>query len=87
MSVSLLKEKLERILKLVNRWLTQKHCTKRELDSLIGQLQHASTVVRAGRSMLQVLGGVVPSLGHSGFNLSGCQRQKYSLLRSWSWCQ
>ena len=53
MTVSLPKDKLERILKLISEWESRKHCTKSELDSLIGQLQHASAVVRAGRSFLR----------------------------------
>ena len=46
-------EKLDRLMKLVSDWLVRKACTKSELESLIGQLQHAATVVRAGRSFLR----------------------------------
>jgi hypothetical protein len=53
MTVSLPKEKLDRLVKLIADWQCRKVCTKRELDSLIGQLQHASAVVRAGRSFLR----------------------------------
>ena len=53
MTVSLPPEKLERIARLVQEWLSRTCCTKSELDSLIGQLQHASAVVRAGRSFLR----------------------------------
>ncbi len=53
MTISLPKEKLDRIAKLVSDWQARKSCTKSELDSLIGQLQHASAMVRAGRSFLR----------------------------------
>ncbi len=53
MIVSLPKEKLTRLLKLVSSWQSRKSCTKHELESLIGQLQHASAVVKPGRSFLR----------------------------------
>ena len=53
MTVSLPPEKLGRIARLVQEWLSRTCCTKSELDSLIGQLQHASAMVRAGRSFLR----------------------------------
>ena len=34
-------------------WLSRKSCTKRELLSLVGQLQHAGCVVRPGRTFLR----------------------------------
>ncbi len=45
--------KLERIRELVSEWLSGKACTREELDSLVGQLQHAATVVRPGRTFLR----------------------------------
>ena len=39
----------------IKEWLQKKRCTKRELLSLAGQLQHAATVVRPGRSFLRRL--------------------------------
>ena len=48
-------EKLERIKELVQSWLLKKRCTKRELLSIAGQLQHAATVVRLGRTTIQRL--------------------------------
>ena len=47
------KEKLQRLLGTVLSWQDKKVCTKRELLSLIGQLQHACRVVRSGRSFLR----------------------------------
>ncbi len=46
-------EKLRRLLWLVTEWKGKRCCTKRELQSLIGQLQHATCVVRPGRSFLR----------------------------------
>ena len=46
-------EKLHRTQALVASWRKRKGCTKRELLSLIGLLQHACRVVRSGRSFLR----------------------------------
>ena len=46
-------EKLARLRALITQWQHKKACTKRELLSLIGQLQHACKVVRPGRSFLR----------------------------------
>jgi len=53
MSVSLPKEKLEALEDLLVSWLRKKHCTKHELESLIGKLQHASAVVKSGHCFLR----------------------------------
>ena len=37
----------------IRYWASKRSCTKRELLSLIGQLQHAATVVRPGRTFLR----------------------------------
>ena len=46
MQLRLPEEKLRRLLSTVQEWLSRKVCSKRELLSLIGQLQHACRVVR-----------------------------------------
>ena len=46
-------EKLQRLLQMTTAWLKRKACTRRELESLIGSLQHAFKVVRPGRSFLR----------------------------------
>ena len=46
-------EKLSHIKVLLTNWSSKKKCTKRELQSLIGQLQHASTVIKPGRTFLR----------------------------------
>ena len=53
MEVRLPKEKLARLVYAIRAWKYKKYCTKHELESLIGQLQHASAVVRPGRSFLR----------------------------------
>ena len=45
-------EKLRRLQETIEAWRGRKKCLKRELLSLIGQLQHASTVVKPGRVFL-----------------------------------
>ena len=51
--IRLPKEKLERLKREIAWWRNREKCTKKELLSLIGQLQHACCVVKAGRSFLR----------------------------------
>ncbi len=46
-------EKLARLMRMIKGWGDRKSCTKRELLSLIGSLQHACCVVRPGRTFLR----------------------------------
>ncbi len=39
-------------LRLVGSWLRKRFCTVKELESLTGKLQHATKVVRPGRTFL-----------------------------------
>ena len=43
-------DKFSRVQLAVAQWLDQKNTTKREILSLVGQLQHAAKVVRPGRT-------------------------------------
>lgn len=52
-TLSLPPEKLARIKTTTTEWSGKKFCRKRELLSLIGLLQHACRVVRAGRTFLR----------------------------------
>ena len=52
-TVRLPEEKLHRLQAHITVWAEKKSCTKRELLSLIGQLQHACCAVRSGRSFLR----------------------------------
>ena len=45
-------EKLSRLRSIITAWRDKKSCTKRDLLSLIGHLQHACKVVRYGRTFL-----------------------------------
>ena len=47
------KHKLQRLQDMLVTWHDQKACTKRELLSLVGVLQHATMVVRFGRAFLR----------------------------------
>ena len=53
MELRLPQEKLKRLQRLLFSWHQKRVCTKRELLSLIGHLQHACRVVPAGRSFLR----------------------------------
>ena len=46
-------DKLQRMMQMVTEWLPRKVCTRKELESLIGTLQHACKVIRPGRSFLR----------------------------------
>ena len=46
-------DKLQRLTSMMAEWQDRKFCTKRELLSLIGVLQHATMVVRSGRVFLR----------------------------------
>ena len=45
-------DKLQRLCSMVDEWAQRRSCTKRELLSLIGHLQHATRIVKPGRSFL-----------------------------------
>ena len=47
------KSKLSRLQDEIRRWEGKRSCSKRELLSLIWQLQHACCVVKPGRSFLR----------------------------------
>ena len=51
MIVRLPHEKLQRTVSLVREWIGKKGCRKRELESLLGHLQHAATVIHPGRTL------------------------------------
>ena len=53
MVVRLPEEKLWCILAPVREWAGKKACKKRKLESLLGHLQHAATVVRPGRTFVR----------------------------------
>ena len=52
MEIRLPDVKLERIRNEISAWLTKKSATKRQILSLVGLLQHATKVVRCGRSFV-----------------------------------
>ena len=46
------RDKVQELKSLIATWSQRKSCTKRDLQSLVGKLQHACKVVRPGRSFL-----------------------------------
>ena len=52
MEARLSEEKLTRIRQLVTSWLNRKKATKREILSLVGLLQHATKIIRCGRTFI-----------------------------------
>ena len=49
-TLSLTDEKLQRLRRLLSAWGDKKTCSRRELESLVGFLNHACKVVKPGRS-------------------------------------
>ena len=47
--------KLEQTQRLVQEWLHKRACKKRDLESLLGHLQRAATVIRPGRTFVRRL--------------------------------
>ena len=62
MDIRLPEEKLVHLMSMLAGWRTKKRCTKRELLSLIGKLNHAAKVVVAGRLFLRRMIGVAYSV-------------------------
>ena len=48
-------EKLARLQALIRVWTGKKACTKRDLESFLGHLSHAATVITQGRTFLREL--------------------------------
>lgn len=52
--------KLGRLQELTTHWMAKKACTRRELESLLGHLSHAATVIHPGRVFLRSLFSLLP---------------------------
>lgn len=48
-------DKLAHLQELIQSWVGRKHCTRRDLESLLGYLSHAATVINQGRTFLRQL--------------------------------
>ena len=57
-------DKLHRIQTLISSWQGKRSCKKRELQSLLGHLNHASKVVKPGRSFLRRMINLLPIATH-----------------------
>ena len=76
-------DKLARLRAALGRWSDRRSCTKRELQSLIGTLQHACRVVRPGRAFLRQMIDLlrIPRRPHHHVRLNSSFRAD---LRWWS---
>lgn len=76
MEIRLPPQKLSALVALLEEWVVRKSCTKKELEQLVGKLNHACMVVSQGRVFLRrlydVLGSVKKSYFHLRLNL-GCR--------------
>ena len=57
-------DKLHRLKVLLHDWEGRKHCERKQLESLIGLLNHACKVVRSGRSFLRRMIDLLHALHH-----------------------
>ena len=57
-------DKLDRLRSLLQEWGTKKACARKELESLIGLLNHACKVVRSGRSFLRRMLDLLHAVPH-----------------------
>ena len=53
LEIRLPQEKLTRLQSCVEEWRQKKYCKRKDLESLVGQLQHATHVVQPGKSFLR----------------------------------
>ena len=52
MEIYLPKEKLDQLVLLLGSWVSKKSCVRKELEHLLGKLNHACTVLPQGRVFL-----------------------------------
>ena len=64
-SLRLPPEKLQRLKSVLQEWGDRKACTRKELESLIGHLNHACKVVRPGRTFLRRMIDLLTATGAS----------------------
>ncbi len=57
-------EKLERLIALLAEWESKRSCVRKDLESLIGHLNHACKVVRPGRSFLRRMIDLLHAIHH-----------------------
>ena len=90
MEARLPKEKLTRLQSTVAEWMGKRKATKREILLLVGQLQHAAKVVRAGRTFVARMYSLVSKLKELHFytRLKASFRSDlcwwHSFLSSWN---
>ena len=53
-------DKLAHLSQLIRTWVDKKSCTRKELESLLGHLSHAATVIPQGRTFLRSLFSLLP---------------------------
>ena len=63
-------DKLQRLISVLQEWGDKKVCTRRELESLIGVLNHACKVVRPGRTFLRRMIDLLSATGRTGLHHS-----------------
>ena len=73
MEISLPVEKLERIIDMLKQWLSKEHGSKTALQSLLGTLNHAASVVVIGRAFT---GHIMDLIRESVSNSSNCRVKK-----------
>ena len=57
-------EKMQRLVSLLQGWGDRRSCSRRELESLVGHLNHACKVVRSGRTFLRRILDLLHAVPH-----------------------
>ena len=57
-------EKLQRLVSLIQGWGDRRSCSRKELESLVGHLNHACKVVRSGRTFLRRMLDLLHAVPH-----------------------
>ena len=55
LTLALPADKITRVLAIIEEWLDREHCSKKQLQSLLGLMNHLTTVVHAGRPFTSAL--------------------------------
>ena len=74
-------DKLQRLQTLLQQWGDKKVCTRKELESLVGSLNHACKGVRAGRSFLRRMIDLLHSRRHNSAGIGPPIRRNFE--RTW----
>ena len=83
MEFRLPQEKLSKLEELLSEWQFKKVCSREKLESLLGHLNHACSVVRPGRSLIGKLISLLTEAKRKHRNISRINSEARSDVRWW----